>query len=212
MGSLGRPGAGRLSGIFICYRRNDSAPWAGRVYDSLVREWGEDLVFMDVDTIAPGEVIPVLVGGASMPKVAELPGPIKELAFRNAVVLEDRRASVATSGRCRRRSPASPCRRARCRRRTSCPSRGWRRRRKLRPPSSPGPTPNRLRAHGPDPLAKGRPTPSLPPTSHRLLRRPPRFPPLAGWRRTGCCWLRRRMPAERRVCVGDLARRGRLVR
>jgi hypothetical protein len=36
-------------------------------------------------------VIPVLVGGASMPKVAELPGPLKELAFRNAVVLEDRR-------------------------------------------------------------------------------------------------------------------------
>jgi TIR domain len=136
-----------MSGIFICYRRDDSAPWAGRVYDSLVREWGEDLVFIDVDTIAPGEdfrtvisetvarsdvvlvvigpdwvsaadatgsrrledegdvhrtevvsalasgarVIPVLVGGASMPKVADLPAPLKELAFRNAVVLEDRR-------------------------------------------------------------------------------------------------------------------------
>jgi hypothetical protein len=136
-----------MSGIFICYRRDDSAPWAGRVYDSLTREWGEDVVFMDVDTIAPGEdfrtviaetvarsdvvlvvigpdwlsatdatgarrledegdihrtevvsalgsdarVIPVLVGGASMPKVADLPDPLKELAFRNAVVLEDRR-------------------------------------------------------------------------------------------------------------------------
>jgi hypothetical protein len=136
-----------MSGIFISYRRNDSAPWAGRVYDSLVREWGDDLVFMDVDAIAPGEdfreviadtvarsdvilvvigpewmstadssggrrlddegdihrtevvaaltsrarVIPVLVGGASMPKVAELPEPLKDLAYRNAVVLEDRR-------------------------------------------------------------------------------------------------------------------------
>jgi hypothetical protein len=136
-----------MSGIFISYRRNDSAPWAGRVYDSLVREWGDDLVFMDVDAIAPGEdfreviadtvarsdvilvvigpewlstadasggrrlddegdihrtevvaaltsharVIPVLVGGASMPKVAELPEPLKVLAYRNAVVLEDRR-------------------------------------------------------------------------------------------------------------------------
>ncbi len=130
-----------MSGIFICYRRDDSAPWAGRVYDSLVREWGEEHVFMDVDTIAPGEdfravisetvsrsdvvlvvigpdwvsvagtsgarrlddegdihrtevvsalssrvrVIPVLVGGAHLPE------PLKDLAFRNAVVLEDRR-------------------------------------------------------------------------------------------------------------------------
>ena len=136
-----------MGGIFICYRRDDSAPWAGRVYDSLVREWGDDLVFMDVDAIAPGEdfrkvisetvtrsgvvlvvigpgwvtatdasgtrrledegdvhrtevvsalasdarVIPVLVGGAHMPKVADLPEPLRELAFRNAVVLEDRR-------------------------------------------------------------------------------------------------------------------------
>ncbi|MGH9120079.1 MAG: toll/interleukin-1 receptor domain-containing protein, partial [Acidimicrobiales bacterium] len=136
-----------MSGIFICYRRTDSAPWAGRVYDSLVRDWGEDHVFMDVDTIAPGEdfraviaetvansdvvlvvigpdwvtaadpdggrrlddegdihrtevvsalrssvrVIPVLVGGAHMPKVADLPEGLKDLAFRNAVVLEDRR-------------------------------------------------------------------------------------------------------------------------
>lgn len=136
-----------MSGIFICYRRGDSAPWAGRLYDALVREWGADQVFMDVDTIAPGEdfrdaisvtvarsdvvlvvigpewvgapdasggrrlddegdihrtevasalagrvrVIPVLVGGAQVPKVNELPEPIRDLAFRNAVVLEDRR-------------------------------------------------------------------------------------------------------------------------
>jgi TIR domain len=136
-----------MSGIFICYRRGDSAPWAGRLYDALVRDWGPENVFMDIDTIAPGEdfrvaisttvarsdvvlvvigpewvgaqdangrrrldddgdihrtevtaalagevrVIPVLVGGAHMPKVDELPEPIRDLAFRNAVVLEDRR-------------------------------------------------------------------------------------------------------------------------
>jgi hypothetical protein len=36
-------------------------------------------------------VVPVLVGGAAMPKMSELPEPMKDLAFRNAAVLEDRR-------------------------------------------------------------------------------------------------------------------------
>jgi hypothetical protein len=36
-------------------------------------------------------VIPVLVGGATMPKAAELPEPLKDLAYRNAAVIEDRR-------------------------------------------------------------------------------------------------------------------------
>jgi hypothetical protein len=36
-------------------------------------------------------VVPVLVGGAAMPKVSELPEPLKDLAYRNAAVLEDRR-------------------------------------------------------------------------------------------------------------------------
>jgi hypothetical protein len=36
-------------------------------------------------------VIPVLVGDATMPKSAELPAPLQELAYRNAAVIEDRR-------------------------------------------------------------------------------------------------------------------------
>ena len=43
-----------MSGIFISYRREDSAPYAGRIYDRLCAEFGADQVFMDVDDIAPG--------------------------------------------------------------------------------------------------------------------------------------------------------------
>ena len=45
-----------MAGIFICYRRGDSAGFAGRLYDRLEREFGEDHVFMDVDSsIKPGD-------------------------------------------------------------------------------------------------------------------------------------------------------------
>jgi Tol biopolymer transport system component len=133
-------------GIFISYRRSDSAGWAGRIYDDLVEIWGPDHVYMDIDTIAPGDdfraaiaatlarsdvvlvvigptwlmamdedgkrrlddrtdvhrsevvsalnrdvrIIPVLVGGATMPEAADLPAPMRQLAFRNAVELDDR--------------------------------------------------------------------------------------------------------------------------
>ena len=40
--------------IFICYRREDSAATAGRIYDRLVSHFGRDLVFKDVDDIPPG--------------------------------------------------------------------------------------------------------------------------------------------------------------
>jgi TIR domain len=40
--------------IFISYRRNDSAGTAGRVHDRLEREFGRDLLFMDVDTVPLG--------------------------------------------------------------------------------------------------------------------------------------------------------------
>jgi TIR domain len=137
-----------MSGIFLSYRRHDSAGWAGRLYEHLVREWGPDRVFIDIDAIAPGDdfreaiartmhtcdvvivvigpnwisardqagnrrlddesdthrqevaaalaaadvrVIPVLVGGASMPTLSELPGPLQELRYRNAAIIEDRR-------------------------------------------------------------------------------------------------------------------------
>ena len=41
--------------IFICYRREDSAPSAGRLYDRVAAHFGNDNVFMDVDGIEPGE-------------------------------------------------------------------------------------------------------------------------------------------------------------
>ncbi|MGE3798169.1 MAG: toll/interleukin-1 receptor domain-containing protein [Thermomicrobiales bacterium] len=41
--------------IFISYRRNDSAGYAGRLYDDLVDQFGEERVFRDIDTIEPGE-------------------------------------------------------------------------------------------------------------------------------------------------------------
>jgi len=40
--------------IFISYRRDDSAGYAGRLMDRLDREFGRDLVFMDVDAIPLG--------------------------------------------------------------------------------------------------------------------------------------------------------------
>jgi hypothetical protein len=40
--------------IFISYRRDDSEGEAGRLFDDLVRAYGDDSVFMDVSAIAPG--------------------------------------------------------------------------------------------------------------------------------------------------------------
>jgi Bacterial protein of unknown function (DUF937)/TIR domain len=40
--------------IFISYRRDDSAGHAGRVFDRLQQEFGQDLLFMDVDAIPLG--------------------------------------------------------------------------------------------------------------------------------------------------------------
>jgi hypothetical protein len=42
------------AGIFISYRRDDSAGFAGRLYDRLVSRYGTDRLFMDIDTIRPG--------------------------------------------------------------------------------------------------------------------------------------------------------------
>lgn len=39
--------------VFICYRREETAAHAGRLYDAMVARFGESNVFMDVD-IAPG--------------------------------------------------------------------------------------------------------------------------------------------------------------
>lgn len=45
----------QFSGIFICYRREDSGGHAGRLYDRLVAHFGDEQTFMDLDRIEPGE-------------------------------------------------------------------------------------------------------------------------------------------------------------
>jgi hypothetical protein len=44
-----------MAGIFLSYRRNDSAGYAGRLFDRLTAHFGDDRVFMDVDTLVPSE-------------------------------------------------------------------------------------------------------------------------------------------------------------
>ena len=41
-------------GVFVCYRRGDTAGFAGRIYDRLAKRLGRDNVFIDVDNIQPG--------------------------------------------------------------------------------------------------------------------------------------------------------------
>ena len=43
-----------MKGIFISYRREDTAGYAGRLYDRLAAHFGPDRVFMDVEGIEPG--------------------------------------------------------------------------------------------------------------------------------------------------------------
>src|SRR5215813_14721707 len=55
-------GAGTsMGGIFISYRRDDSAGHAGRIFDHLTPALGEDNVFLDVDDIRPGQVFPGVI-------------------------------------------------------------------------------------------------------------------------------------------------------
>jgi hypothetical protein len=53
MSSFGDPG-----GIFISYRREETSGQAGRLYDRLREQFGEDFVFMDVDSIEIGADFP----------------------------------------------------------------------------------------------------------------------------------------------------------
>lgn len=43
-----------MTGIFISYRRDDSAASAGRLFDRLADHFGKEQVFRDVDALAPG--------------------------------------------------------------------------------------------------------------------------------------------------------------
>jgi TIR domain len=133
--------------IFICYRREETAAYAGRLYDAVSDRYGEENVFMDLD-LGPGidfveritqavgschvllvvmgpkwatvqdqdgevritdpedyvrlevetglrradvTLIPVLVGGATMPRREKLPAEIRALTRRNALELSDAR-------------------------------------------------------------------------------------------------------------------------
>jgi hypothetical protein len=42
-----------LQKVFICYRRQETAPYAGRIYDTMVSRFGVENVFMDLD-LDPG--------------------------------------------------------------------------------------------------------------------------------------------------------------
>jgi TPR repeat protein len=142
-----KPYVTNVSAIFISYRRDDTAPYAGRIYDRLTAHFGEGRVFMDIDQLEPGEdfvevinhkvsacetaivligknwltvtdaegrrrlddaedfvrlevaaalerkvrVVPVLVGGAGMPRMQELPDALVLLSRRNAVEISDTR-------------------------------------------------------------------------------------------------------------------------
>ncbi len=136
-----------MSGIFISYRRADSAGWADRLADLLGKSFGADALFMDIHAIEPGmdfvealttrlcscdvllavigphwvtaqdtlgrrrldnptdyvrleiatalqrhiRVIPVLVGGATMPPMADVPAALGRLVRRQAHELSDTR-------------------------------------------------------------------------------------------------------------------------
>lgn len=136
-----------MSGIFISYRREDSAGWTGRLSEQLKVRFGSKSIFMDIDTIAPGvdftdalqkamsscnvllaiigpnwatatdkcgnlriedpndwvrveiaaalkrniRVIPVLVGGATIPTMDILPDELDPLAHRQAHEVTDKR-------------------------------------------------------------------------------------------------------------------------
>jgi hypothetical protein len=41
--------------IFLSYRREDSSGYAGRLFDALTEAFGRGAVFMDIDTLAPGQ-------------------------------------------------------------------------------------------------------------------------------------------------------------
>ncbi len=136
-----------MPGVFISYRREDSAAYAGRLFDILSAAFGAENTFMDVDDIKGGDdfttvierklgvsdamvavigprwvsvtetnggrrldnpndfvrieiakalqrgirVIPVLVGGATLPHPSDLPDNLKALCDRQAVEIRDTR-------------------------------------------------------------------------------------------------------------------------
>ncbi|QHE88877.1 toll/interleukin-1 receptor domain-containing protein [Hydrogenophaga sp. BPS33] len=142
-----------MDGIFISYRRDDSAGYAGRLYDRLIPHFGAERVFMDVEGIELGadfvtaieeavgscrvlvviigdewlstqdkagrrrledphdfirletvtalqrgiRVVPVLVGGALMPRAEDLPQDLKPLARRQAIEVSHKQWDATTA-------------------------------------------------------------------------------------------------------------------
>ena len=142
-----------MDGIFISYRRDDSAGYAGRLYDRLAAHFGAGRVFMDVEGIELGtdfvtaienavgscrvlivvigdewlhtpdaagrrrlddpndfirletvtalqrdiRVVPVLVGGAAMPRADELPEDLRPLARRQAIEVSHKQWEASTA-------------------------------------------------------------------------------------------------------------------
>ena len=43
-----------MGGIFICYRREDTAGWAGRLHSDLQEALDDVYIFRDIDAIPPG--------------------------------------------------------------------------------------------------------------------------------------------------------------
>ena len=43
-----------MARVFLSYRRDDTAAYAGRLYDRLVAHFGANQVFIDIDQIEPG--------------------------------------------------------------------------------------------------------------------------------------------------------------
>jgi len=136
-----------MGGIFISYRREGGSGYAISLYDRLVKQFGQEQVFKDIEAIQPGtdfekeiegavsscdvliamigktwliskddmgnrrldnpedfvrieintalerniRVIPVLVGGATMPKAQELPDNLVNLTKRQAMEISDKR-------------------------------------------------------------------------------------------------------------------------
>jgi hypothetical protein len=129
-----------MGSIFVSYRREDGAPYAGRLYDRLSAYFGEARVFMDIDSIDVGNdfaavldrtlescdalivligprwltsrlddphdfvrleiaavlkrqipIIPLLVGGAHMPREDDVPAVLAGLVRRQALTVSDER-------------------------------------------------------------------------------------------------------------------------
>jgi hypothetical protein len=130
-----------MTKVFLCYRREDSGGYAGRIQDQLAQAFGSDVLFMDVDATPLGvnfirvlhneiakcdvllavigrnwldardedgnrrlenpndfvrveigaalqrniPVVPILLDGARIPDVRQLPKELEELSFRNGI-------------------------------------------------------------------------------------------------------------------------------